>query len=177
MIKFSRLKFVTYISSGDFDEFHDEYYLLKQLQQYDSFVKLVDHSFKRSSPLIASYTMSDVGRQFDNHKNLLRNDMKAIVTSLHYLHQNNIIHGDPRLQNIILVGTNQKKLKWIDVREIGTFETDVKILWKSLKNKEWDDNHIIHAQNLRTYVSNVNAPDAFSTLWSMFETIQLINVV
>ena len=63
---------------------------------------------------------------------------KQVVNCLWILHSNNIIHGDPRLENLLILNN---EVKWIDFRE-SEFITckinkrrDVKILFESFKER------------------------------------------
>ena len=108
---------------------------LSALQHSTYFVQLIPLSFYQNQ-WIASYTMSDVGIHLTG--DMTKKKIKGVITHLNYVHRIGIIHCDPRLQNIIIVNG---RYKWIDVREetATSFESDVKILWQSIFNREWDE--------------------------------------
>jgi hypothetical protein len=72
----------------------------------------------------------------------LASDIKRkLAEALYQLHANNIIHGDPRIQNALLLGGD---VKWIDFRDIDfvtsriSMQRDVEILFESLGGKAND---------------------------------------
>ncbi len=73
------------------------------------------------------YEITDLGKQGNN---VLIPARQAFI-KLFELHNAGIIHGDPRITNIILL--NDESLRWIDLRHTGgTFANDVVILVESV---------------------------------------------
>jgi len=63
------------------------------------------------------------------------NRVNEIYSQLFSLHQKNISHGDPRLANLVLVGSDYKWINFRNSRISGTkiaFKDDLKILTSSM---------------------------------------------
>ena len=126
------------------DDVETEYNSMMQLlndQRTSSLVfPLVEHSYCRGevgTVKYAGYRMLTEGRkiEFPVTKQL---KMK-LASSLYQLHKQNVIHGDPRIQNALLL---DDAVKWIDFRTSSMVTAmisrrrDVEILIKSLKCTE-----------------------------------------
>jgi hypothetical protein len=59
--------------------------------------------------LFSAYTMADCGQAID--RPVKRAMWQSLATALFCLHDVNLVHGDARLENIVMVGSS---LKWID---------------------------------------------------------------
>jgi len=95
----------------------------------------------------AGYILDSIGSPVDLKGKPIFDTILPIALTIFALHAKGIIHGDPRLPNILSFGTN---LRWIDFRETvfltfahiqTSFESDIEIFLKSLcktNEKYWD---------------------------------------
>ncbi len=81
----------------------------------------------------AGYLLAEEGDKIQEpYDNALKTN---VAVALHTLHSHDIIHGDPRIQNVLMQGST---VKWIDFRCIERVTTkisrrrDVQILYESL---------------------------------------------
>ena len=100
----------------------------------------------------SAYTMEECGqavtRPFSSDK------LKSLATALHGLHKAGVIHGDPRVENIVSVGS---ALKWIDFYDsfisLGTnftMQEDVNTFVRSVCG----DDRLISLEALSSYAEN-----------------------
>jgi len=81
----------------------------------------------------SGYLLSEEGVKLELP--LKKSLIRTIFQSLHVLHSNNVIHGDPRIENVLLLND---VVKWIDFRECElvtakiSLRRDVSILHESL---------------------------------------------
>jgi len=104
------LKFVT----SNFDLFEDEFGKLCRAHTAAPDVVICpvrESHVRHGEELFAYYLMREIGNP--RVKDLF---IRQTFQLLHSLHQLNIVHGDPRLENIVEVGDC---LKWVDMRDMG----------------------------------------------------------
>ncbi|CAJ1944894.1 unnamed protein product [Cylindrotheca closterium] len=90
-------------------------------------VGVEEDSFRKFGKLGAALLFSEVG----NHYSSL--SKKAIIDCLQELHENNVVHGDARVENIVCVNG---RAKWIDLRRAYIWNTDQV---SELKQKDQND--------------------------------------
>lgn len=124
-----------------------------------------------TSGIAGAYLMKEVGSRAS--KRLI----KQIVISLVALHQASLTHGDPRVDNIILVNGS---LKWIDFRQCGSgiqFNeqskiNDLKILIKSAYLSAMKENDIYQAFGKVEIVNLFNAYGSMPTVENAMKVIK-----
>jgi hypothetical protein len=111
------------------------------------------------------YCLTDVGRG-GNHKIRAR----AAAVMLAKLHSRGVIHGDPRIQNIIELQSNE--LKWIDFRvPIGTVSRDTRLLFESIFGVNVLDGDDISA-SAQNYINTAREPHStFEQLRELIENV------
>jgi hypothetical protein len=139
------------------DDVEKEYLLMLQYQNRNDIQFLVFpvvensfHSGVVGSVAFAGYLMTQEG---DKITLPLSNALKTeLAVSLHGLHSHDVIHGDPRIDNALILGG---VLKWIDFRQSEMVTTkvsrrhDVHILYQSLGGSV-----AAAAEEIEAYVNN-----------------------
>ncbi len=89
------------------------------------------------------YILDDLGKHGVNIEIPARKAFMKLVE----LHQNGVVHGDPRIANVIQLSDGS--LRWIDLRlPVGTIGQDVKILIESVFNKTIAENEQVQERVL-----------------------------
>ena len=128
------------------NEVEKEYKLMLECQKKDKiqpFVFPVQEGSYRSGSAdpvdYAGYILTRIGHRISPPP--LSIDVKLkLVEALYGLHSNNVIHGDPRIDNALILddGTSAASVRWIDFRDVERVTTkisirrDVEILFKSM---------------------------------------------
>jgi tRNA A-37 threonylcarbamoyl transferase component Bud32 len=104
---------------------------LKKAKNTGLTIKSIDECFFDDG-ICAALLLSPVGEPLPPPKT--QHDVSQFYTMLHKLHQYNMVHGDPRIPNIICFG---EKLFWIDLAELADAnfvfrKTDFVILTQSI---------------------------------------------
>jgi hypothetical protein len=126
-----------------------EYKLMHQVLQNGAtsqyILPVAEGSYRRSARRYngvpyAGYIMGVVGTGFQ--RSLRQQDKENLAAALFALHAAGFVHGDPRIDNAVLVG---EQVKWIDLREAVSVTTeanmriDVEIFLESLAISPDDD--------------------------------------
>jgi len=159
------------------NEVEKEYKLMLECQKKDKIQPFVfplqEGSYRSGSADLvdyAGYILTRIGHRISPPP--LSNDVKLkLVEALYGLHSNNVIHGDPRIDNALILdnGTSAASVRWIDFRDADlvtykvSIRCDVEILFKSIDGSSSIVEDV--ADRIRDYMDDPNL-DKLRTVFS-----------
>ena len=152
----------------DFEEVQVELERFKQVYDLDNTITFKSYRnplrFDSDYGSVGAYLLEGVGSPAKLSQS------KDIIKRLYDLHKLEVIHGDPRLPNILNFNSS---LCWIDFRYDWPFTedniiTDVKILMRSLLVNLSQEEIESKTDSINEYVQSLKSSDALNILFSLF---------